>query len=349
MPILLSKEGLRRCFPKAPQAIIDAFVAKQEVLRAAGILDNPRRLAMCLANLAHESGGFAIRNLTESTAYTHARVAQVWPNRYRSANEVAIRFGSEPGWQLKMFDEIYGSRMGNRPGTNDGSRYIGRGGPQITGRDGYKEISRRTGLDLERNPVLATKAEHQPAIAAAFWSWKSLNLLADEGKFESIVRRWNGGLNGLADRRQWLARIEPICVQMQQGAFPPEEKPADRPAIPAEVSTGTGAGGTTVSVGVQQGWDVETIAFYAIIAVVVSVGITIFLKATVWKKEKVDASNTGPRPSGADGILPSGRDYPLWAERSGDSWEEAARGSVRLGDDALGEDSPRPSGPDRQH
>jgi len=349
MPIILTKEGMRRCLPKAPQAIIDAFVAKQDVLKAAGILDNPRRLAMCLANLAHECGGYTIRNLTENIGYSHARVAQVWPNRYRSAADVAARFGTELGWQLRMFDEIYGNRMGNRPGTTDGSRYIGRGGPQITGRDGYREIGRRTGLDLESNPTLATKAEHQPAIAAAFWQWKSLNLLADEGQFESIVRRWNGGLNGLSDRRQWLNRIMPICEKMQRGEFAIEEKPADRPAIPAEVSTGTGSGGGTIALGIQQGWDVEAIVFWAILAVVVSVGITIVLKATVWKKETIDAGNLRPQPSGVDDVLPSGRDYPLWAERSV-QWDGVSVGSgVRLGDDALGEDNPNPSGTDRKH
>lgn len=341
MPIILTKEGVRRCFPRAPQAIIDAFVANQAVLRAAGILDNPRRLAYCFANLAHECGGFTIRNLTESTAYSHARVAQVWPNRYGSADAVAARFGTEPGWQLKMFDEIYGNRMGNRPGTRDGSRYIGRGGPQITGRDGYREIGRRTGLDLEGNPELATLPQHQPAIAAAFWSWKALNLLADEGRFESIVRRWNGGLNGLADRRAWLARIQPICEQMEQGAFPAE--PA-RPTVPAEVSVPTTSSGGTVAVGVQQGWPWEWIIFGVLLAVVVSlVAVWAFKKS----KEKSDEDASGALASGDNAVLPSGRDYPLSDEREGDSVGAPIGRSERQRNDAVGQGGDDPSGPAR--
>jgi len=58
--------------------------------------------------------------------------------------------------------------MGNRPGTHDGSRFIGRGAPQVTGRDGYAQVGRRCGLDLESNPDLAAAPEHQAKIMAAF-------------------------------------------------------------------------------------------------------------------------------------------------------------------------------------
>src|SRR5262245_37411466 len=70
-----------------------------------------------------------------------------------------------------------GNRMGNRKDTNDGSTYIGRGGPQITGRDGYAEVGKRCKLDLFGNPNLPSAPENQPAILAAFWTWKNLNRL----------------------------------------------------------------------------------------------------------------------------------------------------------------------------
>lgn len=42
--------------------------------------------------------------------------------------------------------------------------------------------------------------------AAWFWATRGHNTLADEGKFETITRRINGGLNGLADRQMLYAR-----------------------------------------------------------------------------------------------------------------------------------------------
>jgi len=122
-------------FPHASSAIVEAFLQNQNILAKAGILDTPYRLAYCFANLAHETGDWTIRNLTENINYTHQRIHEVWPNRYASAADAERAFGSAPGWQKKAFDVIYGNRMGNRPGTSDGSTYIGRGGPQVTGRE----------------------------------------------------------------------------------------------------------------------------------------------------------------------------------------------------------------------
>jgi putative chitinase len=127
MPIKLTKEAMRAIFPRAPQVVLDAFVAKQDVLTNAGINATRNRLAFFFANIEHECGGFTIPNLTENINYTAARMAQVWPNRFKSASAVVAKYGQAVGWQKHAFDDIYGARMGNRPGTSDGSTFIGRG------------------------------------------------------------------------------------------------------------------------------------------------------------------------------------------------------------------------------
>ncbi len=214
MPLKLSEQDWRDIFPKAPDEIIAAFRDKASALDEAGITQSRTRLAYALANVEHECGGFTIKKLTENINYSAKRMAQVWPSRFASAADVVAKYGSGPGWRKRAFDDIYGNRMGNRPGTSDGSTYIGRGGPQITGRDGYLQVGKRCKLKLADDPELATLPEHQPAILAAFWSWKKLNKHADKGNFIACVRAWNGGLVGFADRKALLKGNDPIIQRL---------------------------------------------------------------------------------------------------------------------------------------
>src|SRR5687768_5223017 len=218
--VRLTPALLRAIFPKAPETIIDAFNDKQGVLSSVGVNQSRQRLAYFFANIHHETGGFTIRDLAENINYTAARMAQVWPNRFKSAAAVQAKYGTAAGWQRKAFDDIYGNRMGNRPGTNDGSTYIGRGGPQITGRDGYEQISKRIGVDLVSVPDLACNHILQPDICAASWDWKGLNKYADAGNFIGCVKLWNGGTNGLVVRQKQLARITAMLQGEDWGEVP---------------------------------------------------------------------------------------------------------------------------------
>lgn len=288
MPIQLTREGVRAVFPRAPQAVIDAFVTNQGSLAAAGILNTKTRLLYALSNVEHECGGFTIPNLTENIKYTHQRMHEVWPKRFGSADAVRQKFGTGPGWQLKAFDDIYGNRMGNRPGTSDGSRFIGRGGPQITGRDGYAEVGKRCGLDLVNNPELASAPEHQPAILAAFWSWKNLNRFADANDFTGCVRSWNGGTNGMADRLAQKAGNDPIIQRMEivDRVTPaiktmPVTKPPSTP--PENVAKKTGA---VVVVAAGTGLAVTRTNDWTMIGIIVGAGIIIALAIlTLWKRK----------------------------------------------------------------
>lgn len=233
--VQLTPSILREIFPKSPSDIINAFVGKQHVLYDVGVNQTRQRLAYFFANIHHETAGFTIINLTENINYTAARMAQVWPNRFKNAAAVQAKYGTRTGWQKMAFDDIYGNRMGNRPGTSDGSKFIGRGGPQITGRDGYAQISKRIGVDLVANPELASKPELQPDICAAFWSWKNMNRFADNDDFRGCVVAWNGGTNGLSDRQKQLARITKIIANAKWGPISgvsPSKPPAPPPQTP---------------------------------------------------------------------------------------------------------------------
>ncbi|MQU29521.1 glycoside hydrolase family 19 protein [Pseudomonas helleri] len=147
-------------------------------------------------------------------------------NRYQIVGSKRVaafiaQIGHESG-QLKYVKEIWGptaaqmryegrADLGNtQPG--DGSKYRGRGLIQITGRANYEACGEALGLDLIKQPELLEKPQHACMSAAWFWATKGLSTLADEGKFETITRRINGGLNGLADRQMLYARALKVLV-----------------------------------------------------------------------------------------------------------------------------------------
>lgn len=202
MAVILTRDLMGKLYPQGNSAVMQAFVDKQNLMPT--ILSSPKRAAMCFANMYVETAGFnlaIVRNLTENTNYSARGMAKTWPKRFANENAVISKYGTDAGWRIHAFDDIYGNRMGNRPGTHDGSNYIGRGGPQITGRDGYAAVGKRIGVDLVVNPTFACKPELQPAIAEAFWNWKNeqagLTHVADAGNVVRAREIWNGGHNGL--------------------------------------------------------------------------------------------------------------------------------------------------------
>jgi predicted chitinase len=250
MSVQLTKEVLRGVLPKAPQVAIDAFVAKQEFLDEKGVNHTRQRLAYALAQLEHESMGFT--HLRENLKYSAVRLTQVWPNRFPN-QAAAAPYANNPE---ALAEKVYGGRMGNTsPG--DGARYIGRGATQITGKDGYTNVARHSGVPFDKIPELAEKPENQPELAAGFIDWKRLNVYADRGDFRGYVKIWNGGLIGMADRERdlrgnaaFIARLEIVDrakpeLAKAPGAPPTPEPPkedVDEATAPERKIRNTGAG-----------------------------------------------------------------------------------------------------------
>ena len=92
----------------------------------------------------------------------------------------------------------------------DGVRYKGRGLIQITGRANYKKYADFCGFDVVADPELLELPLGATKSAMWYWQTHGLNELADADKLETITRRINGGTNGLADRRKYLARAKQV-------------------------------------------------------------------------------------------------------------------------------------------
>jgi len=93
--------------------------------------------AYALATAHHETGG-TFGPVTENLNYTSAaRIKQVWPKRFPTLAS-AEPYVKNP---RALANKVYGDRadLGNRPGTDDGWNYRGRGLAQITGRANYEK------------------------------------------------------------------------------------------------------------------------------------------------------------------------------------------------------------------
>ncbi|APT59559.1 hypothetical protein RGI145_19630 [Roseomonas gilardii] len=162
-------------------------------------------VAMLVAQLAHESGGFT--QMTENLNY---RVEALLDNRrFTAAQARALGRNDATGQkadQPAIAEIMYGGRMGNGPpGSGDGWRFRGGGPLQLTGRSNYVAWGKTLDLTAEQTADLVRTPEG--GIAAALWFWRANGCLgpAYRGDVSSVTRIVNGGYNGLADR---LARYQ---------------------------------------------------------------------------------------------------------------------------------------------
>ena len=100
--------------------------------------------------------------------------------------------------------------MGNRVGTDDGFSFIGHGFMQLTGREAYKKYGDQLGIDLVGDSSLALDPRYSLRIAAAEWVASGCNPLADQDDLNRVTRAINGGLTGLASRREWLRKTKAV-------------------------------------------------------------------------------------------------------------------------------------------
>lgn len=127
-------------------------------------IDTPKKKAAFVAQLMHESGSFKYNEEIASG------------RNYEGRRDLG---NTQPG---------------------DGERFKGRGFIQLTGRANYEAASKALGTDFVNNPKLAASDEHAARVAAWYWNSRGLNGLAEQGRFDDVTKRINGGFNGKADR-----------------------------------------------------------------------------------------------------------------------------------------------------
>jgi putative chitinase len=169
-----------------PDRIADGIVTNQSVIAQGGI-DTPLRLCHFMAQCAVESAHFT----------------------------VTLEFASGRAYEGRL-------DLGNtQPG--DGPRFRGRGLIQTTGRANYGQARDEirgvvgngvTVPDFQREPDNQQLEEFPWALLGGivYWQRRNINRHADRDDVVAVTRAVNGGLNGLDDRTQYLARAKAIWL-----------------------------------------------------------------------------------------------------------------------------------------
>lgn len=163
-----------------------------------------------LANLLHESNEF--RRYEENLNYPAERLMQVWPHRFKTMKE-ALSFAYKP--QL-LAAKVYNGRMGNSDPL-DGWDYRGSGPIQMTGKDNFTRFAswmdRKFGITRsEKEWAHLIRKDHEVGMHSACWIFsiaKGLNDEAVRDEMQLIIKRINGGLNGVKDRLKYYE----LCKQ----------------------------------------------------------------------------------------------------------------------------------------
>lgn len=170
-----------------------------------GISNDKSFVAAFIAQLALESG--QLNRVVENLDYSATRLLEVWPKRFPTI-AIANEYAHQP---RKLANYVYGGRLGNF-GLDAGWTYRGRGPIQVTGLDNYRRLESVLGIPFASHPELLE--QKAPGALASAWFWWAHRLSGfaadtpyddDEADFVTITRKINGGVHGLAQRREYWA------------------------------------------------------------------------------------------------------------------------------------------------
>jgi putative chitinase len=190
--------------------LIDAIAAAASTVFAKYGLTSDLAVAHAMAQFSHECG--AGNEVFENLNYSAQGLMKTWPGRFNAAK--AADFAHNP---QRIANEVYNGRMGNRIGTDDGWNFRGRGGSQVTGREGYDKLGQKIGLNLIDQPDLVNDPQHFIECAVADFVICGCLPFAVQDDVSGVTYHLNGGYIGLPARTEWLARWKAALNLSSQG------------------------------------------------------------------------------------------------------------------------------------
>lgn len=191
---------IRAISPNAKPAIVDMIAKHADEQFDEWELTTLRRQAALLAHICVETNGFT--TLEENLNYSAKRLREVWPRRFASDAEAEAVAHNPRALAIK----VYGDRMGNRSGTDDGWIFRGKGLLQCTGRDNVTRLGKSLGLSPDAAAACLIHPDHALECACALFVMLGVVASADSGDVRAQTKRINGGYNGLKEREAALAR-----------------------------------------------------------------------------------------------------------------------------------------------
>jgi len=171
-----------------------------------------QRMAMFLSQVCHESDGLTI--VYESGNYSASRIMQIFGVGKHSAAVTAAEARALAGNGPALFERVYGlgnpkkaRELGNTQ-KGDGWRFRGTGLQQLTGRSAHERYASKIGCALD------DLAKPLPSLHGALLEWdeKGCNKPADKDDIVRVTKLINGGQNGIADRRAYLAKAKKLLA-----------------------------------------------------------------------------------------------------------------------------------------
>jgi putative chitinase len=177
-------------------------------------ITSPKELANFMAQVSAESQG--LNRLEEGFRYTRgiSQIPVKYAHREGDQPLEAARVEALQGKPEKLAELMYGGRMGNDE-HGDGYTYRGRGYMQLTGKENYAAAGKALGLDLVKNPDLASTPENASKIAT--WYWENRVPEKAHGDVKAATLAINGGYNGLDTRQaqfeKWEKTLTPDVME----------------------------------------------------------------------------------------------------------------------------------------
>jgi putative chitinase len=164
-----------------------------------------------LAHASVESAGFT--RLEEDLSYSAQRLCKVWPSRFHSLAQAEPYSHNPKALALKVYD----GRMGNRPGSEDGWIFRGKGGLETTGRENTERLAKKLGITAEEAADWLTDPDHMFECVCATYVLVGAVPYGQRGDIVGSTKHVNGGEEGLADRESALRRAKAALVKFSSG------------------------------------------------------------------------------------------------------------------------------------
>lgn len=197
---MINSEDLKKIVPSTSTQTLNEFADTFNKYSPKYGIDTLTRVSTFVGNSAHES---KLKPISENLNYSAKRLLEVFPKYFNSVT--ASQYANKP---QAIANKVYANRLGNgNSASGDGWKYRGRGYIQVTGKDNYREISKKLFGDdrLLNNPDILLQPKYALLSAFEWWKLNGMNEISDKLGIKGVSSKINFGntysiAKGLTDR-----------------------------------------------------------------------------------------------------------------------------------------------------